>query len=192
VKHTKLEAEARQRKINKIRMTGKDGRHIGYTAKWNYRKDPKCSTCDRILVKDQEDANYNWRPARVARHTYMCNPCSNIERRHYRLKKQIHGYQKEYVARFNQIKQGFVYVLTNPAWKGWIKVGMAVDADDRCNSYQTSSPHRDYEIQHKRFFKNRKLAESKAHDILSDIAKERNGEWFKMDMRNAQQAIDNI
>jgi hypothetical protein len=111
---------------------------------------------------------------------------------YYYNKKRIHTYTREYVARFNQIKEGFVYLLTNPAWKGWIKAGMAVDAKDRCKSYQTGSPHRDYELQHKRFFKNRKLAESTAHDILAELAEERNGEWFKINKRVAQEAIDKI
>ena len=40
--------------------------------------------------------------------------------------------------------------------------------------------------------KNRKLAESTAHDILAELAEERNGEWFKINKRVAQEAIDKI
>jgi len=39
-----------------------------------------------------------------------------------------------------------VYVLVNPAFPGWCKIGMAVDAEDRLKQYQTSSPYRDYEL----------------------------------------------
>ena len=42
---------------------------------------------------------------------------------------------------YNKQKDGYVYVISNPAWKGWYKVGMAVDSQDMCGSYQTSSPH---------------------------------------------------
>ena len=41
---------------------------------------------------------------------------------------------------FKDNPQGQVYVITNPAWEGWVKVGMAVDAEDRAGNYQTSSP----------------------------------------------------
>ena len=47
---------------------------------------------------------------------------------------------------FKDSPQGQVYILTNPAWEGWVKVGMAVDAVDRTGNYQTSSPYRDYEL----------------------------------------------
>ena len=33
-----------------------------------------------------------------------------------------------------------------------LSIGMAVDAEDRCNGYQTSSPKRDYKLMFKRFF----------------------------------------
>ena len=93
---------------------------------------------------------------------------------------------------FNEIVDGYVYVLTNPAWKDWIKVGMAVDAEDRCNAYQTGSPHRDYTVQYKRFFKDRRSAEQKAHDLLSEIAPDVNGEWFNVTKTNAQKIIESI
>ena len=38
--------------------------------------------------------------------------------------------------------EGYVYIINNPCWDGWIKVGMAIDAEDRCKQYQTSSPFR--------------------------------------------------
>ena len=178
---------------------GIDGRHKGYTASWKYRKDPKCSTCDVPLVKDKEDDNYNWRPARIARHTYKCSSCHNQERSRYyylnkykNLKNKVEILNLEHLARFNQIKEGFVYVLTNPAWKDWIKVGMAVDAEDRCSAYQTGSPHRDYTVHYKRFFKDRRSAEQKAHDLLSGISTESNGEWFKINKNDAKGIIKTI
>ena len=55
---------------------------------------------------------------------------------------------------YNQQKSGYVYAIGNNAWEGWIKIGMAVDAEDRLKGYQTSSPHRDYFLLHKKFFHN--------------------------------------
>ena len=173
--------------------------HKGYTRNWKFKNDPECNRCSTNLVSDKEDDNYNWRPARVSRHHYLCNSCHNQERSRYyylnkykNLKNKVEILNLEHLSRFNQIKEGFVYVLTNPAWKGWIKVGMAVDADDRCSAYQTGSPHRDYTVKYKRFFKNRRVAEEKAHLLLSDIASDVNGEWFNVTEHNAQKVIDSI
>ena len=173
--------------------------HKGYTHNYSFKKDPQCTKCSVDLISAQEDNGYNWRPARVARHHYICISCHNQEKSYYyylrkfkNSKKKIESFNAEYVSRFNQIKEGFVYILTNPAWKGWIKVGMAVDAEDRCNAYQTGSPYRDYVVQYKRFFKNRRSAEEKAHDLLSGISTESNGEWFKINKNDAKGIIKTI
>lgn len=39
---------------------------------------------------------------------------------------------------------GYIYLVTNPAWSQWTKVGKAVNRQSRLNSYQTDSPERDY------------------------------------------------
>ena len=62
-----------------------------------------------------------------------------------------------------QVKEGYVYVITNPAWSDWVKIGMAIDAEDRLNGYQTSSPMRDYELVHAISTPDRARAERVAH-----------------------------
>ena len=49
---------------------------------------------------------------------------------------------------FDKISHGEVYIITNPAWEGWIKIGMAVESKDRLKGYQTSSPLRDYKLRY--------------------------------------------
>jgi len=39
-----------------------------------------------------------------------------------------------------------LYLITNTAFEGWVKVGRARDVVKRLKSYQTSSPYRDFEI----------------------------------------------
>ena len=86
--------------------------------------------------------------------------------------------------------EGYVYIINNPCWKGWVKVGMAVDAKDRCNQYQTSSPFRDYKLCYNRKFKDRKSAEQKAHSKLKKISKTYKGEWFKIAISKAIKTIE--
>ena len=54
--------------------------------------------------------------------------------------------------------EGQVYVITNPNFPDWVKVGMAIDAEDRLNNYQTSSPFRDYVLQYYYDVNNRREA----------------------------------
>ena len=93
---------------------------------------------------------------------------------------------------YNKQKDGYVYVISNPAWKGWYKVGMAVYSQDRCGSYQTSSPHRDYRLEYSKYFLNRKVAEEIAHDVISEISLDRNGEWFKVSVNKIRKIIKGI
>ena len=93
---------------------------------------------------------------------------------------------------YNKQKDGYVYVISNPAWRGWYKVGMAVDSQDRCGSYQTSSPHRDYRLEYSKYFLNRKVAEEIAHDVISEISLDRNGEWFKVNVNKIRKIIKGI
>ena len=50
--------------------------------------------------------------------------------------------------KYNSSKEGQVYIIVNESFPQWIKVGMAVDAEDRLSNYQTSSPYRDYALYH--------------------------------------------
>lgn len=92
--------------------------------------------------------------------------------------------------KIDSIKEGYVYVITNPAWPEWVKIGMAIDADDRCNGYQTSSPFRDYVLEHMIVTKDRRKAEAQAHFAAGKLASSKNGEWFKLSVEEAKKILD--
>ena len=94
--------------------------------------------------------------------------------------------------KYESSTEGEVYIITNPAWEGWIKIGMAVDAEDRCKQYQTSSPMRDFKLEYKRPFNDRRGAESQAHKLCANQTKEVHGEWFKLNVSVGKKIIDNI
>ena len=81
--------------------------------------------------------------------------------------------------------EGEVYAIVNPAFPDWIKVGKAVNADDRCNGYQTSSPFRDYSIIARLTTDNRHEKEAEMHRIFTHFSEDRKGEWFKIDKLKA-------
>jgi hypothetical protein len=93
---------------------------------------------------------------------------------------------------YEKTPEGYVYIIANPSFDGWLKVGMAIDAEDRCNGYQTSSPHRDYKLLYSRRFKDRRTAETKTMNKLKKVVKEHNGEWFKTDRNTAQEIIERL
>ena len=81
--------------------------------------------------------------------------------------------------------EGDVYAIVNPAWEGWVKIGKASFADDRLNTYQTSSPYRDYTILASIHINNRHKKELAMHRIFEDNAEARRGEWFKISKTDA-------
>jgi len=95
------------------------------------------------------------------------------------------------IQRDTKSKEGYVYAISNAAWPEWIKIGKAVDADDRLNSYQTSSPMRDYKLIHSVYFDDRNVAELKAHAIAQGMAPRKN-EWFKMTEEQALEVLAKV
>jgi hypothetical protein len=83
--------------------------------------------------------------------------------------------------KIESIDEGEVYIIVNTAWPEWVKVGKAVNSDDRLNGYQTSSPFRDYKVIAKLQVNNRHEKEKEMHKVFEHFAEERKGEWFKID-----------
>jgi hypothetical protein len=81
--------------------------------------------------------------------------------------------------------------MYNPAWPDWIKVGKAVDAEDRLKNYQTSSPLRNYKLLMAVDVDNRNEKEAEAHVAFGAQFKQRN-EWFKCSKREAKKILRNI
>lgn len=89
--------------------------------------------------------------------------------------------KKNVEAMFDKVVKGDVYVMRNPAWPDWYKVGKAISASNRMQDYQTSSPHRDYTVVYSEEFEDRHEAETQIQDALEKHKHclQRKGEWFK-------------
>jgi hypothetical protein len=92
------------------------------------------------------------------------------------------------LAKYEASREGQVYIITNPNFPEWVKVGMAVDSEDRLNGYQTSSPFRDYALFTCWAVSDRRIAEADAHDLLNKTYR-RKGEWFNCTPKQAKSAI---
>lgn len=167
-----------------------------------------CNQCNVELVLDE-----NYKQYRYDQRDYTCMSCySNFKKQEHAENMYVNGkyiprshplykpgrYKTFEDAAFSSLSkyttsvEGQVYIITNKAWKGWVKVGMAVDSEDRCNQYQTSSPFRDYKLKYKKFFTDRRKAETIAHALCTKKAKEKKGEWFKLDINTAISCIEKI
>lgn len=92
------------------------------------------------------------------------------------------------LSKYESSREGQVYIITNPNFPEWVKVGMAVDSEDRLNGYQTSSPFRDYTLFTFWPVSDRRVAEADAHELLKKTY-QRKGEWFKCTPEEAESAI---
>lgn len=73
------------------------------------------------------------------------------------------------------IPEGFVYLISNPAWPSKTKIGLAVDLNKRLQSYQTYDPYRSYKIVSYEFVLNKKEVE---RHLLKYFSTEKDlGEW---------------
>jgi len=166
-----------------------------------------CNTCGVELT----DANWNssWRKTNRT----QCKDCNNPNRKKHNANRMyVNGkyvpkspplyksgrYKNFESAAFSALQGyeksnvGYVYAVCNPAWKGWYKVGMAVDAADRCSGYQTSSPFRDYKVSYSKYFEDRREAERLVHSALKENKIEHANEWFKTDLKTITSVIKNI
>ena len=165
-----------------------------------------CSKCDTTkLIEDFH------KHKKVGYETY-CKLCQNENRRENKKKEMyVNGkripkthplykpgkYNNFEDAAFSSLEkyesstEGQVYVITNPGFPEWVKVGMAIDSEDRLNGYQTSSPFRHYLLNYKWDVNDRRSAESEAHTKLQELY-ERRSEWFKCTPEQAQEVVSGI
>ena len=154
------------------------------------------NTCKHCLVS--LTVGENWDEGYSKKKYYICKPCVRkrnnkaakkemwVNGKYISLKHPLHkpGRYKSFgdaafssLKNYETSKEGQVYIIVNPAFPGWCKVGMAVDAEDRLKQYQTSSPYRDYELIAVYDTSDRRKAEKFAHGLL-EKRHERRGEWF--------------
>ena len=75
------------------------------------------------------------------------------------------------------INEGLIYLISNPAWPDYVKIGMSINLRNRLSTYNTSDPHRSYKIDGFEFVLNRKLTEQ---NVLNKFNLDmKTGEWVK-------------
>jgi hypothetical protein len=94
------------------------------------------------------------------------------------------------------IREGFVYVVENPAWPGIVKVGCTLDYELRLSQFQTGDPYRAYSLRYTKFVSDCLVAEGMSHELLaahrvgSQAARPGTGEWFRCSIEQAIEAVE--
>jgi hypothetical protein len=102
-----------------------------------------------------------------------------------RIRQQIED-EKTIVREQSSIKEGFIYLISNPIWNGWIKAGMTTDYESRISTYNIYDPTNSYSYVDIKWTSDRKYAENHLLNVLSIHSKERKGEWFKISVEKAK------
>jgi len=87
------------------------------------------------------------------------------------------------VSERSDIVEGFVYIIQNPSWPGWFKIGQTLNVDDRLRVYQTSSPLNDFSVLLSWWTSNRRLVEKELIDKFETLGYEVRSEWIKIDKK---------
>lgn len=88
------------------------------------------------------------------------------------------------------LKSGYIYIISNPAHPGWLKIGVTEDIKDRLHVYQTGDPQRQYKIEHYVAHPNCYVAEKQIKEMMRYFAKRINGEWYEVDIGIAKSRLD--
>ncbi len=86
----------------------------------------------------------------------------------------------------NNILKKYVYIISNPKYKGVYKVGIANDYKARLNSYQTSDPYRSYKLEYKILTPIFREIEKHVHQKFENMF-----EWVKADLKEIVKEIEN-
>lgn len=85
---------------------------------------------------------------------------------------------------------GYLYIITNENFPGWVKVGVTKDLDARLNNYQTASPYRNYKLVYSIFHPKYLEAEKRIKESMRPFAKAIKNEWFEVDLHMAKPRLD--
>lgn len=185
------------------------------TAQTGKKHTNKCRVCGDLLVLNQNipKSRFFPSPSRRGRNP-ICTPCFSKQTReweknnrgrhleaHARRNRKLNATERRikycadrYSAQGHRArgggKEGWVYVIANPAYPGFFKIGKAYSLSRRLNSYQTGSPHRDYYIAGSIRVSDRHLAERAIHEYL--LPYRHDGEWFSAPGSAIAAAFDHL
>ncbi len=99
-------------------------------------------------------------------------------RNKYNKEIRIHGEQVSF-------KEGFIYLISNSAFPGWIKAGMTIDYENRLSQYNMYDPINGYRMHTIKWVTDRRNKENLLLSNLKDNSTFHKGEWFYIEENEA-------
>ena len=122
---------------------------------------------------------------------YICRTCDTNRKRaweHRRRNKNLEKAKQEIRVSEAEIKTGYVYVFSIPAYPDYVKIGMSIDVQKRKNGANTWTPFKDVVEHGKVYSDDKRRLESMVHHKLKDhVAASQ--EWFKVTPQVALKTI---
>lgn len=87
-------------------------------------------------------------------------------------------------------KPGYLYIITNSAFDGWVKIGTTWNLADRLRTYQTGDPFRGYVLQYSLFHPRFREAEIKIKEVMKRFASDIKNEWYQTNLQFAKSRLD--
>ena len=88
------------------------------------------------------------------------------------------------------MKSGYLYIVTNPAFPSWVKIGITTNLTERLHLYQTCDPHRNYKLIYSLYHPDYKIAEKKIKEAMRPFAKTIKNEWYEVDLGIARVRLE--
>jgi predicted GIY-YIG superfamily endonuclease len=85
---------------------------------------------------------------------------------------------------------GYLYVIVNEAFEGWVKVGTTDNLTKRLHTYQTGDPFRRYKVVYSVHHPAYRAAEKKIKEVMKHFARDIKGEWYQVDLNFAKSRLD--
>lgn len=88
------------------------------------------------------------------------------------------------------MKSGYLYIVTNDAFPGWVKVGTTWNLTERLHVYQTGDPFRRYKLVYSVHHPEFRKAEKQVKEVMKHFALTIKGEWYQVDLNMAKSRLD--
>lgn len=90
------------------------------------------------------------------------------------------------------MKSGHIYIMSNPAIPGLLKIGETHHVFDRKKTLSTSNVPEDYRVLHFRFCDDVRQAEQQVFHQLANYRVPSKKEFFRVNLKKARTFVDNI
>ncbi len=80
---------------------------------------------------------------------------------------------------------GYLYIITNEWFEGWVKVGTTDNLTERLHVYQTGDPHRKYTVVYSLHHPKYREAAKEIKELMKPFAKRILNEWYEIDLQMA-------